>query len=219
MASTPTTLHDDLAAIVSQIPPTIEARITAGIERVTAGGPYGTEIGAIAPDFELPDTDSTEVSLASLLAAEPVVISFYRGDWCPFCNLELRALHASLPEIRALGASVVAISPQAPDRAMALRAKHELGFAVLSDVDQSVISAYGLLYSIDEDSRDLFENTFRNDIAGHNADGTWRLPIPATFVVDTHGAVRDRFVSTEYRTRMEPASIVETLRQLAGERG
>ena len=149
-----------------------------------------------------------------LLARGPVVLSFYRGEWCPFCNLELRALQQHLDEITAAGATVVAISPQAPDHSLSVTAEHELSFDVLSDVDQNVIDAYGLLYTVEGDTRDLMEHVFSRDLALENADGSWRLPIPATFVLDGDGIVRAAHVDADYRTRMEPADIVAAVAAL-----
>jgi peroxiredoxin len=211
-------LRSELDAVTAGIPDPIEERIRAGIALVEAGGPYGVPIGTRVPSFTLPDSNGTSVDLADRLQQGPVVLSFYRGDWCPFCNLELRALQARLADLQALGASLLAISPQAVDRSIALVTEADLQFDVLSDLDQSVIAAYNLRYEIDDDSRDLFENVFANEISKHNADGTWRLPIPATFVLDTEGIVRHSYVSADYRTRMEPAAIVAAVRGLVTDR-
>jgi peroxiredoxin len=213
-SNTAPALRAELDEISASIPPSIAERIARGVALVEAGGPYGVPLGSPAPGFTLPDADGNMVDLRSLLRMGPVVLSFYRGDWCPFCNLELRALQRSHDELRALGATVLAISPQAADHGAALVAQGGLTFPVLSDIDQSVISDYGLLYAVDADSRDLFEHVFHNDLAGQNADGTWRLPIPATLVLDTDGVVRRRHVNADYRTRMEPAEIVRAVRQI-----
>lgn len=215
--STATGLPAQLAAIVAGIPPAIEQRIAAANDIVEAAGPHGIPIGSAAPMFSLPAADGSIVDLADRLAVGPVVLSFYRGEWCPFCNLELRALQAILPELTSLGASVLATSPQSPEHAEAVTAKHELGFDVLSDVDQAVIADYHLLYSIDGDARDLLENVFHNDISQRNADGTWRLPIPATFVLDRDGIVRDSYVNADYRTRMDPTEILAAVRRITAD--
>ena len=170
------------------------------------------------PALELPKVGGGLLKLPEALAGSFGVVLVYRGDWCPFCNIELRALQAIAPELHDLGATIVAVSPQRPDRDTTSSVTAELGFDVLSDVDQSVIAAYQLLYEIDDATRDLLENTFHNNIAAHNADGTWRLPIPATFVLDEHGVVRDRHVDADYRTRMEPADITAAVRQIVAAR-
>jgi len=209
--TTPTTLAAQIAQITANIPEPIDARIRAGAAAVRA---TGLPIGATAPAFTLPDATGEPVALAALLARGPVVLAFYRGEWCPFCNLELRALQQHLDEITAAGATVVAISPQAPDHSLSVTAEHELSFDVLSDVDQNVIDAYGLLYTVEGDTRDLMEHVFSRDLALENADGSWRLPIPATFVLDGDGIVRAAHVDADYRTRMEPADIVAAVAAL-----
>lgn len=209
------TLADQMNAIVANIPEPIEARITAGNDRLAASGAFGIAVGDTAPTFNLPNATGGHVDLADLLAEGPVVVAFYRGEWCPFCNVELRALQSHLGEIMALGARLVAISPQAPDHSLSLTEKHGLEFEVLSDLDQSVIEAYHLQFTVDGDTRDLVENVFKGDYGAQNADGSWRLPVPATFVLDRAGVVRASRVDPDYRTRMEPAAIVAALDALA----
>ncbi len=136
------------------------------------------------------------------------------GEWCPYCNLELRALQAHLGRITELGASLLAISPQAPTDALSLVEKHQLGFEVLSDVDQAVIRAYRLQYTIPKESQEVYRTIFGNDLSTKTADGSWSLPIPATFVLDGRGVVRARHVDPDYRVRMEPDDIVSALRAL-----
>ena len=106
-----------------------------------------------------------QVSLADLLAHGPVVVTFYRGEWCPYCNLQLRAMQQALPEITASGATLVAISPQAPDHALTMTEKHELAFPVLSDLDQSVSESYKVRFDLTGELEDLQVNLFENDPA------------------------------------------------------
>jgi peroxiredoxin len=143
-----------------------------------------------------------------------VVLVFYRGDWCPFCNLTLRALQNELDELHALGARLLAVSPQSPDHALSLTEKHELGFPVLSDRDQSTIAAYRLQYLVPPDLQVLYAEKFGNDLREQNADGTWRLPVPATFVIDRDGVIRARFVDPDHTKRMEPADVLAAVAQL-----
>jgi peroxiredoxin len=175
---------------------------------------FGVPVGATAPDFTLPHQLGRAVRLADRLAQGPVVLAFYRGDWCPYCNLELRALQAHLPRITELGASLLAISPQAPTNALSLVEKHGLGFEVLSDVHQAVIRAYRLQYTVPEESQEVYRTIFGNDLSQRTADGSWSLPIPATFVLDQQGVVRVRHVDPDYRVRMEPDDIISALRAL-----
>lgn len=143
-----------------------------------------------------------------------MVLSFCRGEWCPFCNLELKALQEILPEIQAAGASLVAISPQVPDNALSLTEKHGLKFEVLSDSTQKAIREYKLKFTVPQEVQEVYEGVFDLDVARQNADGSWDLPIPATFVLDRAWIVRARHVSMNYMTRMEPEEIVKALRSL-----
>ncbi len=206
-----TTLAGQLGEITSKIPPPIATRIQAGADAVHAPG---LAIGSTAPDFTLPNASGGSVSLAGLLTRGPVVVTFYRGEWCPFCNLELRALDRRVDEITALGATIVAISPQSPEHATSLTNEHGLGFDVLSDADQSVIAGYGLRYLVEGDTRELMEHVFGRDLAVENADGSWYLPVPGTFVLDRHGVVRAAHVDADYRTRMEPGDVIAALEQI-----
>jgi peroxiredoxin len=214
MSSRPTTgeLNVELGRIVAQIPSSIAERLAASSAAVTASGVApGIELGERAPGFTLPNALGQPVSLAERLAIGPVVLSFYRGEWCPFCNIELRALQAALPRFQAYGASLMAISPQTPDHSLSVTQKHSLNFEVLSDVHQEVIGAYRVRFTVPADLKDLHLNVFDNDLSSHTADGSWDLPIPATFVIDKGGVVRARYVSADYTTRMEPAEIEEAL--------
>ena len=210
-------LNDQLAdlsatfALPEEIRTTLQA---ANTEIVEAGSAPGLAVGAPAPDFTLPDASGHAVTLSERLASGPVVLSFYRGDWCPYCNLELRALQAHLPQIHALGGSVLAISPQSPDRAAPLAEREGLGFDVLSDIHQETIRAYRLQFTPPAAVKGVYVNVFGNDLSTQNADGSWDLPVPGTFVIDSGSIVRAAFVSADYTTRMEPADILEELRRL-----
>jgi peroxiredoxin len=207
------TLKEQLAGITAAIPEPIGLRIDAGVEQIEAPG---LAVGDRAPSFTLPDALERSVSLDDLLAQGPVVAVFYRGEWCPYCNLQLNALQAALPTIHELGASLVAISPQTPDHGLSLTEKHELSFPVLSDLDQRVIRAYNVQFTLAGDLEDLQVNVFQNDPAVQNADRSRSLPVPAVFVIDQDSVVRAAFVSADWRVRAEPADIISALRALPG---
>ena len=114
-----------------------------------------------------------------------------------------------------MGASVIAISPQTPNRSLSLAQKHALEFDVLSDVDQAVARAYRIHFTVPTDMKQLYLDTFHNDLAKQTADGTWDLPVPATFVIDATGMIRARHVAVDYRTRMDPDDIVRVLGAVA----
>lgn len=178
----------------------------------------GLEVGDKAPDFTLPNPFGSPVSLSQRLEEGPAVVTFYRGEWCPYCNLTLRALQAELPRIHGMGASLIAISPQAPDDALTMKDKNELEFDVLSDVEQEVIQEYGLQFRVPSEIEEVHMTVFKKDISELNADGSWNLPAPGTFVIDQQGVVRARYVGADYTKRMEPAEVVRALEEVQGEK-
>lgn len=192
----------------------VETITSANRELAAQGAPPGLEVGETAPDFTLPNATGEDVTLSQSLADGASVVTFYRGGWCPYCNLAIRALQDALPAIQAAGASLMAISPQRPDDALTLQEKHALTFDVLSDVDQSVIADWRVQYRVPAEIERVHMETFKKDISKVNADGSWNLPLPATFVLDRDGVVRARHVDPEYTRRMEPSAIVAALKAL-----
>lgn len=177
------------------------------------GGAIG--IGQKAPDFELPNARGEAVSLADLLAKGPVVVTFYRGSWCPYCNLQIRALQARLNDIHSLGAELVAISPQAPDGALSQIERDALEFTVFSDQDARVAASYGVAWGVPELILEHMRKDRNLDLADINNGNGSVLPIPATFVVSRDGFVAWRFVDVDYRKRAEPDDVVAALKKLS----
>lgn len=169
--------------------------------------------GDKAPDFTLPNVHGADVNLQQQLEKGPVVLSIYRGGWCPYCNLELNALKQVVPDIEALGAQLIALAPQLPDRSMDTVEKHQLEFEVLSDVGNVVSRQYGLVFTLPESLRPIYQQ-FNLDIAGYNGDDSFELPMPATYVIAQNGEIIHAFVDADYTARMEPAEIVEVLKGL-----
>lgn len=163
--------------------------------------------GDTAPMFTLPDAFGRDVSLAEVLKSGPAIVSFYRGAWCPFCNLELRALQREMAAVGDAGATLIAISPNKPDLAHELIAKHELTFPVLSDHENRVAKQFNLVYEMDPGLIEYYRNHDRN-IAEMNASDAWELPVPATYVIDRAGVIRYAFVDLNHRVRAEPADVV-----------
>lgn len=197
----------------SLVPPEIGERIDRMVAELRARNAVpGVEVGEPAPDFTLPAANGNPVTLSDRYGKGPVVLSFYRGDWCPICSVELRALQRHLSTITQLGGSLIAINPQAPDRSLGFAEKLELGFDVLSDLDQSVADAYRIRFPLGDSLREIYEQWL--PLPEQNADGSWNLPVPATFVIDTSGVVRARHVDADYRHRMEPDAVLAALRDL-----
>jgi len=173
--------------------------------------------GDCAPDFRLPDARGGSLRLNSLLAAGPVVLSFYRGGWCPYCNLELRALQQALPGITRLGATLVAVSPQTPDESLSTAEKNALVFPVLSDAGSATAKSFGTAYDLAEELRPIYTR-FGHALPDKNGDESWVLPIPATYIIDTDGTITLAFVDVDYRNRLEPADILAALQSLSREK-
>lgn len=166
----------------------------------------GLSKGDTAPDFSLPNAFGKKILLSQALKSGIVIIKFYRGEWCPICNLDLRAIQQHLPQIRSLGASLIAISPQRPDDALTAIQKNELEYEVLSDADQEVIKAYNLQFDPGEDYHQ------RRDLSVLNGGGLKTLPVPATFIVNTDQIIEAAHVEANYTERMGPREIIEVLK-------
>ena len=172
--------------------------------------------GQRAPSFALLNQYNELVSLCSLLAHGPLVVTFYRGGWCPYCNLQLLAYQQILPAIRELGAQLVTVSPQLPDYSTKTAQEARLDFAVLSDVGNVVAATYGLAFELPPSLRAAYENA-GTPVQVNNGDGTWQLPAPGTFVVAQSGLVVLSYVDADYRKRLEPAEILGALSDLRDE--
>lgn len=170
-------------------------------------------IGDPAPDFDLPNVKGGSVSLQAALRDGPVVLSFYRGSWCPFCNLELNALQARLADIQAAGARLIAVSPEKPDASLSHAEKLDLAFDVLCDQGNRTARDYGLIMTVAESVRPLYLQ-WGIDVPAANGDDTYELPVPATYVIAPDGNIHAAYVDKDYTTRMEPADIVEALSRL-----
>ena len=165
------------------------------------------------PTFNLVNSKNNEVSLSQLLTNGPLVISFYRGAWCPYCNLEINALQNRLPEIQALGAQLIAISPQKPDKSADQVSNSKLTFDVLSDLGNKLAKECGLVFTLPESLRPIY-SAWEIDIPGHNGDDSFELPMPATYIIDTNGVINFSFVDMDYTQRLEPDIIIEQLKTL-----
>jgi len=145
-----------------------------------------------------------------------VVVSFYRGEWCPFCNIELRALEEALPKMRALGATLIAISPEKPDHGIVATEKNKLTFPVLSDFGNKVARQFGIVFQVGQELNEFSKNAFKNDIALRNGDESYELPVPATYVIDTAGTIHFAHVDVDYMLGLaEPDAVVAVLETIA----
>ena len=208
-------LNETVSTFMSSLPDNDAQIVGASFEKIQAShtGESAITVGETAPDFTLPAATGEPVTLYSKLQEGPVVLNFYRGGWCPFCNLELRALQALLPEIRALGASLIGISPETPDNSLTTAEKHQLEFDVLSDVGNKTARDYGLIFTVYEEMRPLYLK-WGLDVPASNGDNSWELPVPATYVIDSNRVARAAHVDKDYTKRMEPEQIMTALRDI-----
>ena len=208
-------IAETVAAFMEQQTPETARIVTASFDKLAASqvAESARTVGDAAPDFSLPNAIGRPVSLSNLLGRGPVVLSFYRGGWCPFCSLELQALQAILPEIQSLGATLVGISPETPDNSLSTKQKQQLTFEILSDQGNRVARDYGLLFSVYEEMRPLYLE-WGFDLPAVNGDDSWEIPVPATYVIDSGGVICAGHVDKDYTRRMEPAEILAALSTL-----
>lgn len=174
----------------------------------------GLKVGAQAPDFTLKDAQGKDVTLSKLLKQGPVILTFYRGAWCPYCNLQLKLLNESLPQFEYYGAQLVAVTPQVPDKSLGQVKKDGYPFAILSDLDSQVMRDYNLYFEVPPELSEVYKRAIGLDLADYNGEGRYVLPVPGTFVIDSRGIIRGAFANTDYTQRMEPSEILTILKTM-----
>jgi peroxiredoxin len=182
-------------------------------DELIASGQAGRtlKVGDKAPVFTLNDPEGNPVSSAELLSKGPLVVSFYRGVWCPYCNMELQALEAALPQYLELGASLVAISPQVQANSRKSVRQNHLSFPILSDAKSQVAEAFGLRFKLPDYLVDLYKG-FGNDLPTFNDDPSWVLPMPGRFLIGQDGLIKYAEVNPDYTQRPEPTDLLPALR-------
>jgi peroxiredoxin len=170
--------------------------------------------GDHAPAIVLKNAKGETVDVGALLKKGPAVVTFYRGGWCPYCNLELKAFQQVLPDLKAAGASLVAISPEKPDDTLSTAEKNALTFEVLSDVGQKIGRAFGLVYQFSDELKSAYQG-FGLDIPAKNAADEWALPLSATYVIGCDGMIIYAYTDADYRDRADPTDVLAILKQRA----
>ncbi len=197
-----------------RIPEEIQGIFDKAIKELDQSGTVtGIKAGDKAPDFTLENHLGDKVELYSVLKEGPVVLTFYRGAWCPYCNLQLKAYQNILPKIEALGAKLIAINPQRSDDSLSIIEKHQLSFPVLSDVELIVSTKYNIVYELPMYLQTAYKS-LGLDLEKLNGDGSWRLPMAATFIIDQQGLICYSFIDADYKKRMEPVDIISILELL-----
>ncbi|TDN39763.1 AhpC/TSA family protein [Hymenobacter sp. UV11] len=201
--------------LATALPPTAARSIDGGIARTEAAGivRHALAAGQSAPNFSLPDAAGQPQTLAALLEQGPVVLTFYRGNWCPYCNVQLRAYQQILPELAQYDATLVAISPQTPDFTSLTASEKELTFPVLSDAGNAVARQYGLAYGVGAEVAETLRSV-GIDLAAYNGTTDDELPLTATFLIGTDGVIAWAQVEANFKHRPDPATLLAALAQL-----
>ncbi len=194
--------------------PGVKIAYQEGIEAVVHSGLIGQakQVGDQAPLFSLSNALGKLTRLEDYLAKGPVVLTWYRGGWCPYCNLTLQRLQQEVPAFLELGAHLVALTPELPDRSLSTTEKHALSFEVLSDVGNKVAKSYGIVFKLTDEVANIYAKNF--NLAHYNGDNSNELPLSATYVIDKQGVIQFAFLDAEYRNRAEPAEIKKVLKEI-----
>jgi len=206
-------LRDKFAKI---IPDGASAIMESHIESLRKNGAVDQILkpGTKAPAFMLKNQRGEDISSVDLIEHGPLVVSFTRGSWCPFCAAEVRALNEVYEQFRQAGIELVVLSPQSPDSTQKQATAEKLKFNLLVDKDNAIGKAFGLVYTFPEDLKNVYRNVFKLDIQALNEASGWQLPIPARFVIDGSGVIRDAKADPDYRYRPEPSEVLDIAKKL-----
>ncbi|MCG8427311.1 MAG: AhpC/TSA family protein [Chromatiales bacterium] len=211
------TLKDQIAAYdeekKARVPEAVLQTMAETTEELKQSGIEGgaLKVGDQMPDFQLPDQNGESRRLSDYLQHGKVVLNVYRGGWCPYCNMEMKVLHDTLPEITAQGARLIGLTPELPDKALSTAERHDIDIDILSDAGNQVAEQLGLVFELSEKLRPIYAK-LGIDIPAYNGDESFKLPVPATYIVGEDGQVLYAFVNADYTQRMEPLDIVAALK-------
>lgn len=183
-----------------------------GIESVENSGIVTTakQVGDAAPDFTLTNALGESVSLSDYLKKGKVVLTWYRGGWCPYCNLTLHELQQELPNFKANGATLIALTPELPDESISTAEKNDLQFEVLSDLGNIVAKEYGIVFKLTQEVAEMYNQSF--ELNNHNGDESNELPLAATYIINEEGIIEYAFLDADYRNRAEPSELTDFLK-------
>ncbi len=169
-------------------------------------------IGDSAPKFALKNALGEEITLEDYLQKGPVVLVWYRGGWCPYCNINLHYLQEEVGNIKAQGANLLALTPELPDQSMSTTEKHHLEFEILSDIGNRVAKEYGVVYKLTDEVAEIYNEKF--NLNQHNGDTSNELPLAVTYIINTEGEIEYAFLDVDYRKRAEPSEITSFLKKM-----
>lgn len=212
MESLRKTIDNFKSEVVSKAPAEIREIMLRCTRDLKSSGIEGRALkaGDRMPDFELSDQHGKTRRFRDYLKSSPVVLNVYRGGWCPYCNFEMKALSEALPMIRKKGAQLVGMSPELPAKAELTAGKNGMDMDILYDAGNAVSESLGLVFELPEALRPVYEQ-FGIDIPAYNGDESFRLPVPATYIVEQDGSIRYAFINADYTERMEPSEILARL--------
>ncbi len=199
----------------NKAPPHVVAAFHKGTTELIATGQAerALKAGDRAPTFTLVDSDGESVSSADLISKGPLVVTFYRGVWCPYCNMDLQAIEAAAGEIREQGAKLVAISQQTAAYSRKSLRENKLSFPILSDPHGETAAAFGIRYVLPEYLREIYK-MFKTDLSEINGEPSWTLPMPGRYVIAQDGVIAYAEVNPDYTRRPDPSELLPTLKQL-----
>lgn len=200
---------------LSKFPEEIKSKLLEDLKKLDESGlvERAPKVGEKLKDFKLSNQLGKESSLTTLREKGPVVITFYRGGWCPYCNVELRAYQDIITDIKAAGATLVAITPELPDSSLTTAERHNVEFEVLTDINSDYARELGIVFTIEEELRPIYKQ-FGIELEKHNGEGQFDVPLAATFVIDTNGTITYTFVKADYTFRADPLDILKELQSL-----
>ena len=196
-------------------PPEVVALMHKSTAELAASGQAerALKAGDRAPGFVLPDANGALVSSQDLLAKGPLVLTFYRGVWCPYCNLDLQAIEEAAPRIRALGATLAAVSQQTAPNSRKSQADNNLSFPILNDKGGETAAAFGIRFRLQDELIDLYKR-LKVDLSTINDEPSWTLPMPARYVIGQDGVIAYAEVNPDYTRRPEPDELLPVLERL-----
>lgn len=196
-------------------PPSALQTIGVEIEKLAAGAQAERALkkGAHAKNFTLKDSEGNEFHLQELLKRGSVVLKFNRGSWCPFCNLEMKALSDALTDIKAAGGQLIMLLPQFPEKSATTKKENGFKYPMLHDAGNHIAKEYGLVFSMPAVLQPI-HTAFQMNVPDWNSDGSWDLPFPATYVIDPTGKIVYSYINSNWMERPEPKEIINVLKSI-----
>lgn len=210
-------LAEKAAASAANAPQERRDAFKQGIDVVRESGieKSAKQTGDMAVDGELTGWDGTSVKLSELWEEGPVVLMWYRGGWCPYCNIQLRAMQKSLDAIESAGARLVVLTPELPEKAKKTAESNDLDIVALHDKDSQLARKYGILFDLPEPIVPIYRDKLK--LSTFNGNDKMELPLSATYVIDTSGKITYSFLDADYKQRAEPAEVVEAVKAVANQ--